>query len=153
MLGKRLIGKSSALHRIGQRHSVNVPWGHVYGQAKCAVGVLPGAQGVCDNVPMAAHRHFIREWRKHRGLTQEQLAERIGISRPQLSKVEKGARKYDQAFLEAAAEELRCDVADLLVRNPMSPEAIWTIWDTLNPTERAQVVEVAKALKRTGTSG
>jgi transcriptional regulator with XRE-family HTH domain len=102
---------------------------------------------------MGKQPHFIREWRKFRGLTQEQLAERIGISRPQLSKVEKGARKYDQAFLEAAAEELRCAVADLLVRDPTSPEAIWSIWDTLSPVERVQATEIIKTIKRTGTAG
>lgn len=153
MVGKRLIGKFASLHRVGKSHARNVPWGHTHGQVKCATRVLQGSSPFCDNVPMAAHRHFIRQWRKFRGLTQEQLADRIGISRPQLSKVEKGARKYDQAFLEAAAEELRCDVADLLVRDPTAPEGIWSIWDTLNPVERAQVVEVAKALKRTGTNG
>lgn len=98
-------------------------------------------------------RHFIKDWRKFRGLTQEQLAERIGISRPHLSKIEKGSRKYDQAFLEAAADELRCAPADLIMRDPSQSEGLWSIYDTLSPMQREQVVEIAKTLKRTGTEG
>lgn len=96
------------------------------------------------------NRHFIREWRKFRGLNQEQLAERIGIGKPYVSKIETGKRRYDQPFLEAAAEALNCTPADLLVRDPSDPEGIWSIWDDLKPAERVQAVSVIKALKRAG---
>lgn len=98
-----------------------------------------------------AARHFIREWRKHRGLTQDQLSERIGIDKGYLSKIENGKRRYDQPFLEAAAEAMNCDVSDLIMRDPSDPEGIWSIWSELKPVERQQVVEIAKTLKRTGT--
>jgi len=103
--------------------------------------------------PMAKTGHFLREWRKHRGLTQDQLAERIGINRAYLSKIESGKRRYDQPLLEAAAEVLRCEPADLIIRDPSDPDGIWSIWDQLKPVERSQVVEIAKTLKRTGTDG
>lgn len=102
---------------------------------------------------MAKNRHFIKEWRKHRSLTQDQLAERIGINRAYLSKIESGARRYDQPFLEAAAEVLQCAPADLIVRDPSDPDGIWSIWDALAPAQRNQVVEIAKTIKRTGTDG
>jgi transcriptional regulator with XRE-family HTH domain len=94
-------------------------------------------------------RHYIKEWRKFRGLTQEQLAERVGIDKSYLSKIENGKKRYDQPFLEAAAEALRCEPGDLIVRDPLDPEGIWSIWDTLEPVARRQVVEIAKTLKRT----
>jgi transcriptional regulator with XRE-family HTH domain len=97
-----------------------------------------------------ATRHYIKEWRRHRGLTQEQLAERIGITKSYVSKIEAGKKRYDQPFLEAAAEALRCEPADLIIRDPSDPDGIWDIWDQLKPTQRAQVVEIAKTLKRTG---
>lgn len=100
-----------------------------------------------------AQRHFIKEWRKHRGLNQQQLAERIGITKSYLSKIEGGKRRYDQVFLEAAAEVLRTTVPDLLIRNPADPEGIWSIWDQLPAKERSQVVEMARVLKPTGTDG
>ena len=97
--------------------------------------------------------HYIKEWRKHRSLTQLQLAERIGIDKGYVSKIENGKRRYDQPFLEAAAEVLRCEPADLIMRDPSDPDGIWSVWDTLRPVERAQVVEIAKTIRRTGTDG
>jgi transcriptional regulator with XRE-family HTH domain len=102
---------------------------------------------------MPKQPHFIKEWRKHRGLTQDQLAERIGMDRAYLSKIESGKRRYDQPFLEAAAVVLRCEPADLIIRDPSDPDGIWSVWDQLQPTQRSQVVEIAKTLKRTGTDG
>lgn len=40
--------------------------------------------------------HFIRQWRKHRGLSQEKLAERLGMSAANLSRVESGKQPYTQ---------------------------------------------------------
>lgn len=100
---------------------------------------------------MARQRHFIKEWRKFRGLNQEQLADRLGISRPQVSKWEKHTRQPDLTELEALAEILRCEPADLLMRDPTDPEGIWSVWDTLAPTERSQVVAIAKTFRKTGT--
>lgn len=111
------------------------------------------ADGGVTMWPMPARGHHIKEWRRHRGLTQDQLAERIGIDRAYLSKIESGKRRYDQPFLEAAAEILRCEPADLIVRDPTDPDGIWSVWDQLRPVERQQVVEIAKTLKRTGSEG
>ena len=103
--------------------------------------------------PMAKRGHYIKEWRKFRGLTQEQFAERIGINRAYLSKIESGKRRYDQPFLEAAADALRCEPADLIVRDPSDPDGIWSVWDQLDQPGRNQIVEIAKTFKRTGTDG
>jgi transcriptional regulator with XRE-family HTH domain len=103
--------------------------------------------------PMPKRGHYIKEWRKHRGLTQDQLAERIGMDRAYLSKIESGKRRYDQPFLEAAAEILQCEPADLIIRDPLDPDGIWSVWDQLKPVEKSQVVEIAKTIRRTGTDG
>lgn len=108
---------------------------------------------MCDLIRMAKQRHFIKEWRKHRGLTQMQMAERIGIDKSYLSKIENNDRRYDQPFLEAAAEVLQCAPADLIIRDPADPDGIWSIYDQLTGPQRVQLVEIAKALKRTGTDG
>lgn len=93
-------------------------------------------------------RHFIREWRKHRGLTQPQLAERIGVSTSSISQLETYKQGYSQATLEAIAEALGCEPADLLVRDPSRKEAIWSIWDALEPAAREQVVEIARTFRK-----
>jgi transcriptional regulator with XRE-family HTH domain len=95
---------------------------------------------------------FIREWRKHRGLTQERLADRIGMSNGNLSMIERGETGYTQATLEILAEALQCEPADLLVRNPMDAEGIWSLWDKAKPAERKQIVEVVKAMLRTAAA-
>lgn len=91
-------------------------------------------------------KHFIREWRQHRCLNQEQFAHRLGIERSYVSKIETGKRRYDQFFLEAAADALGVTVADLLVRHPADPEGVWSIWDRLKPQERQQAINVLRAL-------
>jgi transcriptional regulator with XRE-family HTH domain len=102
---------------------------------------------------------FIRAWRKHRDLTLAQLADRLAteleveISEGQISRIERGETPYSQDILEAFAQALRCEPADLIMRDPTTPDAIWTLLDGLKPTERAQAVEVLKALRRTGTNG
>lgn len=97
---------------------------------------------------------FLKEWRKHRGYTQDRLSEMTGVSKPYLSALENGNRQYNQELLEAFAIALSCSPADLLMRNPQDPDGIWSIWDTLDAPARTQVVEIAKTFKpRTGTDG
>jgi|SRR5271166_6734867 len=94
---------------------------------------------------------FIREWRNFRHLTQEQLAERVNMSPGNLSLIERGLQNYTQDTLESLAEALQCDPADLLMRNPLDGEAIWSIWDRAKPVERRLIVDIAKTITRTGT--
>ena len=97
-------------------------------------------------------RAFIREWRKHRIFTLEQLASRLDDMAPSnLSMLERGLRGYTQDTLERIAEELQTDVASLLMRNPADSEALWTIWDQAKPGQRQQIVEIAETITRTGT--
>src|ERR1700760_1436380 len=102
---------------------------------------------------------FIRAWRKHRELTLAQLADRLSvelevqISEGQLSRIERGETPYSQDILEALAAVLRCEPADLIMRDPPEADAIWSLLDALKPVERLQAVEIIKALQRTGTGG
>ncbi|MGE0575414.1 MAG: helix-turn-helix domain-containing protein [Reyranella sp.] len=93
-------------------------------------------------------RTFFREWRKHRELTQEAAAERIGIEQATLSRIERGLIAYTQDFLEAAAYAYRCEPADLIMRNPLDPEAPWSIWETLPQPDKVRAVEILRGLKR-----
>ena len=95
-------------------------------------------------------RHFIREWRKAKNLTLEQLAERIGMTHQNLGKIERGKVPYNQVLLELIAEELRCEPADLIMRDPSAPDSIWSIWDQLQPVQRAQLVSIGETLKKAG---
>ena len=49
----------------------------------------------------------IKVWREYRGLTQQQLADMIGISKPYLSQLETGKRTGTTDVLSAIAEALK----------------------------------------------
>lgn len=114
---------------------------------------IGGCGHVRDALRMAKRKHFLKQWRKHRGYSQVQLAERLHITQGHLSKIENYKSPWDEHLLTAAADELRCEVVDLLIRDPSQPDSIWSIWDQLKPVEQQQVVEVAKVLRKTGTEG
>jgi transcriptional regulator with XRE-family HTH domain len=96
-------------------------------------------------------RTFIRQWRESRGLNQDQLADRLGMTQSHLSMLENGKRGYTQETLEAVADALQTDVASLLMRNPADGAAIWSIWDNAKPGQREMIVDIAKTVTKTGT--
>ena len=100
----------------------------------------------------AYRQHFIKEWRVFRHLTQEQLAERVGMSANNLSQLENYKQGYSHEGLERLADALNCEPGQLLMVDPTKDEAIWSIWEKAKPAERQQIVAVAKALvSKTGT--
>jgi transcriptional regulator with XRE-family HTH domain len=60
--------------------------------------------------------HFLREWREHRDMTQDQLAERVGIDRSAISKIERGDKPLMENRLEAFARALRINIPQLYER-------------------------------------
>lgn len=99
----------------------------------------------------ARRRTFIREWREHRGLTQEQLANRLDTSVASISRIETGTQPYTQDTLEALADALMTDPASLIMRNPADQEAIWSLWERAKPGERKMIVDIARTVTKTGT--
>lgn len=97
-------------------------------------------------------RTFIRQWREYRQLTQDALGDRIGLSKPQLSRIENGQQPYSQDLLEALAEALQTDVASLLMRDPSQDDAIWSIWEQAKPGERRMIEDLARTVVKTGTN-
>lgn len=103
---------------------------------------------------MTSGRQFrktrIRQWRQHRKMTLEDLAGAVEMTPSHLSMLERGQRGYTQETLEAIAAALQTDVASLLMRDPSDQEGIWSVWDEAKPTQRRQIIEIAKTLLRTG---
>ncbi|HAH11529.1 MAG TPA: hypothetical protein DCL48_15655 [Alphaproteobacteria bacterium] len=89
---------------------------------------------------------YLKQWREYRGLSQQRLADRIESSKGYISDLERGIRRYNQDLLEALADALNCDPADLLIRDPSDPEGIWSIWDQVPKTERPRLVAMIRAL-------
>lgn len=108
---------------------------------------------VIPRLKRSATRYYFREWRKHRGLTQEALASRVGLSTPSISQIETGKQGFTDSTLEALADALSCEPGDLLMRDPTDAEAPWSLWESLTPDQRQTGIKLLKALKGTGTDG
>jgi transcriptional regulator with XRE-family HTH domain len=90
--------------------------------------------------------HFIRQWRKHHGLTQAELAAAIDIDRTYLNKIERGKRGYMPHVLEAIASELGCKPGDLISRHPQHGSEIETLCKSLSAAEQQRAVAVLKTV-------
>lgn len=73
--------------------------------------------------PKRRRRHFIKEWRKFRGLTQAELAESLDTTAASISRIENLEQGYTQDFLEACADALGTHPGVLLMRAPTQADA------------------------------
>ena len=63
---------------------------------------------------------FISEMRKEQGMTQEQLAERLGVSQKSISRWENGKTMPDLSLYEPLCEALGVQISELLYAKRMS---------------------------------
>lgn len=96
--------------------------------------------------------NYIKQWRKKKGWSQGTLADAIGVSTATISQIENAKTPYNQGQLEGIAYVLGCEPADLLMRNPTDPSAIWSLWDQAKPAERQQIVRLFEALLRSSAA-
>jgi transcriptional regulator with XRE-family HTH domain len=89
--------------------------------------------------------HYLREWRKARGLTQEALADMIGVDRTVISKVETEKLPYSQTFLERVALVLGCHPADVLTGPPDEAETLTSLWRSLATADRKKALAILRA--------
>ena len=93
-------------------------------------------------------RTFIREWRKHAGLTLEQLSEMTGVEPSALSYLERGLSAYTQGTIEKIAEALHVSVMDLISRLPTDEgDEISDLLDSLPEAEKSRIIKVIKAMQ------
>lgn len=114
-------------------------------------------QKVISRLKPARPPHFLREWRTYREMTLEAVAERVGeitgegLTHASLSRIERGKQPYKQPQLEALAEIYGTDPGSLLMRNPLNPDAIWSLWDQARPAQKPVILEVVRSIVKTGT--
>lgn len=90
------------------------------------------------------HGNYLRAWRKHRGLTQEALAEAVDYDRTVISKIERGAIQYTQGFLEKAAKVLDCEPGQLISTDPEDERKVMDIWDRILEREQPRALDILK---------
>lgn len=97
--------------------------------------------------PKKPVRHYLREWRETRGLTQQQLADRVGTGKDQISRWENSKRGVSTDVLAALAEGLNITTADVF-RDPKQP-SVDALLAKADPKLRAGAVELVSVyLKR-----
>lgn len=99
--------------------------------------------------PREPFRHYLREWREYRHLTQQQLADRLDTGKDQISRWESGKRGMSAEVIAALSEALDITPADLF-RDPNQPSAD-ELLRAATPEQRRQAFTVIEALLRTGT--
>lgn len=92
-------------------------------------------------------RHYVREWRKFRGLTQERLAERTPYTTGAISQLETGRTNYTQDMLEALAQALDCKPGDLISRNPYMDGDVVYLFNDLSDEKKRIALEMLRTLK------
>lgn len=115
--------------------------------------------GRLKNDPKTKRPTFIRAWRKFRHLTLDRLSERVGVTIGSLSQLEKGQIGYTQPMLEALADALYCEPADLIMRPPgvengvklHIPDELAETWSKIPQTDRVQALKMLKGLAKTGS--
>lgn len=99
-----------------------------------------GCGQLCRFGKDAAMDNRIQHLRKKRGLSQDDLAERMDCSQPQVQRLERGGRRLSLDWMRSVAKALDCYVADLLV-NDDNP-------DRLDDDERELVESYRKARRK-----
>lgn len=99
---------------------------------------------------MAAKRRrrwFLKQWRDHRGLSQEALAAKIGLTQGMISQLENGTSDYTATSLENLATALECSVYQLLFQDPNHPDPV-ALYQALPAYEKTQAIEILEGLQR-----
>ncbi|RCL01042.1 MAG: hypothetical protein JSC189_000916 [Candidatus Tokpelaia sp. JSC189] len=104
----------------------------------------------------ALGKHFIRQWRKYRGLSLRKLADRMEIepgvpltSHANIGRIETFQQPYSQEILEAIAISLNVSVTDLLTVDPTKDGEIVDLLRLIKDENREQITKVLRVL--TGT--
>lgn len=93
--------------------------------------------------------HFAKEWRKYKKISQTEIARRLGVTQSEISKIDKLDRRVKASDLAAYAFALGIDVEDLILVNPLQPDAPKLVYSKLlhvDKDKQRQVLDVVMAL-------
>lgn len=96
--------------------------------------------------------NYLRAWREHRGLSQPELADKVGTSHQVIGYLERGRTQLSAKWLRKLAEALDTTPGHLLEHDPTEMQAdILDIWSHINERDRAQATRVLRSFVKTGT--
>lgn len=92
---------------------------------------------------------YLREWRKHKGMSLEQASAAVGISHTTLGRIERGLVPYNQDLIENLALLYGVDPAELLRTDPErvdERDQVLNFWDRASVAEQRQIYRVVEAI-------
>lgn len=95
-----------------------------------------------------AVRHFLLQWRELRGLKQQPLADRSGVTHGTISKLENGKVQLTEERIFRLADGLRIKPGDLF-RSPLDQNHIWALAERIEklpPVQRDTAARLVDAL-------
>ena len=92
---------------------------------------------------------FISALRKEKGMTQEQLAEKMGVTDKSISRWENGKTLPDISILVALAEELNVEISELLNGRKMTQEELIQLKGTIESLIEYQTNQQIKNNRKT----
>lgn len=98
-------------------------------------------------------RTFLKEWREHRQLNQQEVADKLEVDRSTISRIERGESPYDQDILERLALAYGCDPEDLISIDPLKPDGPKLIYSKLraaSPEMQKRAEALIEALLKAG---
>lgn len=114
------------------------PIAHCTSSTMCLTGYSVSARAR-HHERMAREQTFLRAWRKHREMTQEDLAAAASVDRTVISKLETSKIGYTQETLEALSSALRCKTWQLIGVDPLAPAAgVVDIWERIPDVNKEQ---------------
>jgi len=94
-----------------------------------------------DRIRLNRPRWLVKEWREHRSLTQEQLADRSEMTKSMISEIENGKKRLHDDHIAALCFALGIETEDLL-RHPKAPTPT-DLLRTATPEQEKQIMDFA----------
>jgi transcriptional regulator with XRE-family HTH domain len=99
--------------------------------------------------PTRRSTNYLRAWRERAGLTQEQLAEKVGTSGNVISLLESGDRGLGDKWLRKLAPVLGTTPGILLDHHPDdAKDNPFVAWNTMAPEDKALVHDMIESINK-----
>ena len=91
-------------------------------------------------------RHYLKEWRLKRGLTQLQLAQRLNTTKSMISRYERGGRAMTLLVQFRLMRALDIKPAQFFMHPDEPSSAAYMLLDQITPAERERLVAVLRGM-------
>lgn len=97
--------------------------------------------------------HYLKEWRKFRGMTQQELADALETSKSVISDMERGELQLSPKWLRRIAPILKTQPGHILDHDPAEIDNdIIDIWSHIDQRDRDQAIRVLRSFVKSGTN-